>query len=105
MGGIGPVSNPLSLLLRFPILHFAADSDRFELANDISSLSQSMTFVQRRLTRVRGERSIFLFDCVKVLLIGLNGLDFTFGGSGHRIQFSDGQWGLDERLLRGWESC
>jgi hypothetical protein len=45
MGGIGPVSNPLSLLLRFPILHFAADSDRFELANDFSSLSQSITFV------------------------------------------------------------
>ena len=39
MGGIGPVSNPLSLLLRFPIFRFDADSDLFELANDFSSLS------------------------------------------------------------------
>jgi hypothetical protein len=37
--GRRPVSNPLSLLLRFPILRFAADSDLFELANDFSSLS------------------------------------------------------------------
>jgi hypothetical protein len=47
---------PFSLLLRFPILRFAADSDLFELANDFSSLSQSIAFVQRRLTRVRRER-------------------------------------------------
>ena len=82
-----PVSNPLSLL-RLPILRFAADSeDLFELANDFSSLSQPIAFGQRRLARVRRERSIFIFDCVKVLLIGLNGLDFTFGGSGHGVQF------------------
>jgi hypothetical protein len=37
--GRRPVSNPLSLLLRFLILRFAADSDLFELANDFSSLS------------------------------------------------------------------
>jgi hypothetical protein len=30
------------------------------------------------------------FNCVKVLLIGLNGLDFTFGGSGHGVQFPHG---------------
>jgi hypothetical protein len=37
--GRRPVSNPFSLLLRFPILRFAADSDLFELANDFGSLS------------------------------------------------------------------
>ena len=30
------------------------------------------------------------FNCVKVLLIGLNGLNFTFGGSGHGVQFPHG---------------
>jgi hypothetical protein len=37
--GHRPVRSPFSLLLRFPILRFAADSDLFELANDFSSLS------------------------------------------------------------------
>jgi hypothetical protein len=76
-------------LLRLPILRFATDSDLFELANDFCSLSQPIAFGQRRLARVRRERSLFLFDCGKVLLIGLNGLDFTFGGSGHDVQFFD----------------
>jgi hypothetical protein len=37
--GYRPVRSPFSLLLRFPILRFDADSDLFELANDFSSLS------------------------------------------------------------------
>jgi len=73
----------LSLLLSLPILRVATDSDLFELANDFRGLSQPIAFGQRSLARVRREGSIFLFDCVKVLLIGLNGLDFT----GHGVQF------------------
>jgi hypothetical protein len=86
--GRWPVS-PLSLLLRLPVLRFAADND-LKLANDLSSLSQPIAFGQRRLARVRREWSIFLFDCVKVLLIGLDGLNFAFGGPGHGVQFLDG---------------
>ena len=46
----------------------------------------------RPRARGRRERSIFLFDCVKVLLIGLNGPVFTFGVSGHGVQFLDSPW-------------
>jgi hypothetical protein len=81
---------PAKMALRLPIFHFAAESDLFELANDFSSLSQPIAFGLRRLARVQRERSIFLFDCVKVVLIGLNGLDFTFGWSGHGLRFLDG---------------
>ncbi len=93
------VSSPFSLLLRFPILRLAAESDLFELANDFSSLSQPIPFGQRRLSRIRRERSIFLFDCAKVLLIGPNGFDFTFRGSGHGVQLFDGPGRLLPRLM------
>jgi hypothetical protein len=87
--------HPLSLLLILPILRFATDSDLFELANDFRSLSQPIAVGHCGLARVRRERSIFLFDSVKVLLIGLNGLDFTFGRSGHGVQFPHGTNGLE----------
>jgi hypothetical protein len=89
--------HPLSLLLILPILRFATDSDSdlFELANDFRSLSQPIAVGHCGLARVRRERSIFLFDSVKVLLIGLNGLDFTFGRSGHGVQFPHGTNGLE----------